>query len=607
LPVREAENVKTIAERMEALNKIEDPELREIELAKVKRYIAELTPPTFRAKGKSLQMINLLLNTKTMGRNIKGNVVMAGLETVKDIPGSIFDKLISKKTGERTTLLPTKETVKTKFKVGVKEAKKTVVDAKHGIDRSQSLGQYDLPMTKAFRKIENPKGVKQKVNNVLSKAEDVTRFGLSAGDRPFYAAAYEDSMRTQKILTPEKSEEEMIKQAHKTAEHSTFQNNSNMYKALNSIKQGLNKIGNNKVLGDIIIPFVKTPANVIDKAIDYTPLGGIRGIVNLTNGMKKGTVTQKEVVDQLGRSLTGTTLMTVGVLLAQQGVLTGKQDSNSNISNFKKQAGITPYSIKIGNKYSTIDWVQPAAVPLMLGADIYQTLSKEKDSDIAAASLEAVKTGLSTTFNQSLLQGLTRLFGGYSSNSGENLLEGITNAMLQAPGQFVPFNSALKQVTQLTDNTYRDTNDSNPILKEGKKIIAKLPGLSKTLPARVDLLGREQKTYDSTNTLDRLNDVFNRGGFKNTYNPTNAEKVILNLYEKNKNTDLIPKKAPTKITVNKKTYTLNAEEQRKYQTIMGKEVQERLKADRSYSEKEVINIIEYAKEKAKKDIMRNKK
>lgn len=526
IPTLTNDDIGFINNTMKKVETMEDGRAKDIEFAKVKQLIADKIPPALSEKVASLQRISLLLNTKTMTRNVLGNVIMGGLENIKDIPGALIDKGLSKTNrfkGERTTLMPTPVSLKTQLQGGVKGFKETLEDFKLGINTSPSSGQYDLPSSKAFRK------------GPLSKLESATNLGLTLGDRPFWQGAYDETLRQQmKIKGTTEPTEEMIEMAKKVADERTFQNVNDLVTSFRKIQEGLNlnkKFGG----GNFIMPFVKTPANILDKAVDYTPIGGVNGLRKLVTG--KGT--QKEIVDNLSRSLTGSTLIAAGYMLAQNGLLTGQSNKDKDVASLEKQVGKSPYSIKVKDKYETIDWAQPAAIPLMIGADIFH--EGKNQSSLNSTIIDAIKSGGSTLFDQSLLQGVSKLFGGYSQSGGKNLMEGLGNAAMQIPGQFVP--SALKQGAQLLDNKVRDTYSPSVIDSQVNRIKAKVPGLSSTLQPKLDTMGREVNQFGGSKGAKYGFDVLFNPGYSNKYQPSDVEKYILDLYDNSGQTIHFPRVA----------------------------------------------------------------
>lgn len=545
------DEMKSINDIMANIQTMEDGRAKDIEFAKVKQIIADKIPPTLSEKVKALQRISLLLNPKTNVRNVLGNTILGGLENIKDIPGSLIDKAVSLKTGERTTLLPSLEGITTQGKGLFKGAKETIQDAKLGINTNPSAGQFDLPPTQVFKK------------GVLNKLEKATNTTLEFGDRPFYQAAYDEALRQQlKINKATEPTKTMMDNAKAVAEERTLQNVSSLVNGFKNIQSGLNHLTGNRNLGigNAVLPFTKTPANILDKAIDYSPIGSIKALTQL---ISKKEFNQKAFVDRIGRSLTGTSLIALGYDLARNGLLTGNSNKDKDVAALEKQIGKTPYSFKIGNTYRTFDWAQPAAIPLAIGADIFHQgkNTKERDNII----IEAIKSGGNTLFQQSLLQGLQRLFGGY------NTADSISNSLKGIPTQFVP--TALKQVAQLTDSNMRDTYSSSATDKMVNDIKSRIPGLSTTLQPKIDTMGREVKQFNGNN--NPFNVLINPG-YTNKYNPSNAEKLALNLYNETGSTTQFPRVASDKITYKEskdknKTIQLTPQEKVELQTYIGQE------------------------------------
>jgi hypothetical protein len=403
------------------------------------------------------------------------------------------------------------------------------------------------------------------MNNVLAGAEKITNLGLRMGDEPFFKAAYDDYVRQQMKLTGSKVVTDEIKaNAEKFALDRCFQNISALSKSMAGLQKAMN-LQKDFGAGSIILPYTKTPANIMDKAIDYSPAGVVRGLVDVfyTRNKAADKFDQKVAVDRIGRGLTGTAIIMLGYALAKAGVLNGKGAENANANKLERQAGKLSYAVKIGDTYRTIDWMQPAAIPLMIGTDIYEQ-GKTQD-DLVGIISEAVKTGGTTLFNQSLLTGVSKLFGGYKTTGGENLVEGIVNTAKEAPGQAVPFMSALKQAAQLIDRTVRDTKSDSVLKTEGGKIVSKIPGASRLLLPQIDTLGREKKQNNGSTGLKYAFDVLANPGYRAKYNPSEAEKVALDLYYNSGQTKQIPKVADDEIKV--ATGYKNGTRKYEYETI----------------------------------------
>lgn len=590
--------------------------LKDIEFSNATNTIKTKIPSTLGDKIKAYQRINLLLNTSTQVRNVAGNVVMTTLENVKDVVATPIDIAASKITGQpRTTTIGSVSKQAKGFITGLRE---TIQDAKLGVDTSRGGGSkyFDEQIgflkdgnvrQQAFRKIDNPKNVKDLINNVLSGSEKLTNTVLELGDRPFFEAAFENSiykqLKANKIETPT---EKMIEQAMLEAENITFQNASILVDGFRSIQKGLN-LGKDTGLGTVVIPFIKTPANILDKAVDYSPLGGARGVANIIKAFITGKADQKRIVDQLSRALTGTSLIALGYTMQKKGVLRGSGSTDKDVRALENQTGKMSYSIRTGNTYNTIDWMQPAAIPLMIGADIAQNgkSNQEKDKII----MDAIKSGGSTLLNQSLLTGLSSLFGGFGYDSGSNFMDGVEKASYNALSQAVPFNSALRQTTNLTDKNTRVSQDKtiSPLKNEINKINAKIPWKSKNLPKKYDTVGNEVMKNNGSKGVKYFFDTFINPGKTAKYNPTSAEKIALDIYNNSGETIQIPRVVKDTISYKESkdsgrtTITLNSKEKSEYQRIVGEKTEEAfVKMSKSHNFK---NMTDFEKAQELQDIM----
>lgn len=522
---------------------------KERAFAAVKQVIGDKVPATLSDKVKALQRISLLLNPKTNVRNVLGNTILGTLENTKDIVSAPLDKLVSLKTGKQTTLFPSFKGLQTQGKGLVKGVKTVIGDAKAGVNTSQNVGQFEISGDRIFK------------NNTLNKLDKATNTALRFGDEPFYQGAYDESLRQQlKIAKTTEPTKEMLETAKLFAQDRTLQNTSAMSEGFKGLQKSINKLTGNENLGigTFAVPFAKTPANILDKAIDYSPVGSLKAISQL---ISKKTFDQKLFVDRIGRSVIGTGGIMLGYDLAKEGVITGQSNKDKDVSALDRQMGKAAYAFKSGDTYTTFDWAAPASIMLAIGADMYQEGKTSKD--VKTVAVKAMTSGASTLFKQSLLQGFQRLFG-YN-----DLVGGLTETAMNAPTQFIP--TSLKQVSQLKDSSLKDTYDPDRFKKLGNQIKAKIPIVSEKLPTKVDTLGRDMQQFQGKNNAFNVlvNPSFTT---KNVGNET--ERFVSKLYEETGLKTHFPKVAENKITYkvdNKLNQTINltADEKIELQKYIG--------------------------------------
>lgn len=615
LPVLTKEDINFIAEHMEkAKSYAEGSYENRMELSKVYQLISNKEQSTGMEKLQAAQRMLMLLNPKsTIVRNPLGNTLLNGMESLKNIPAAGIDKAVSALRGsERTTIL----NPLTKGRAAIEGAKtgfkEWASDIANGVNTSSVGGGVELPSkTKIFNESAgNP--VMRIVNKSANKVHGIVGAALRLGDTPFYNAAYSERLaELRKIKKTDTVTDAMKEDAVNYALERTLQNDSALAALFTGIK-GANFLNNHpgakttfQLFSNLILPFAKTPANVMDKFIDYSPAGSIKAIGHAALTAGKGTFNQKKFVDTLARSLTGTGLAVMGYLLAKKGLVTGSPDSNNKVAGIETALGKQDYAFRIGDTYQTIDWALPAAAPLMMGADIYNSIHNIKDGQ--SPMLRGTESAVNLLFNSTLMQGPSKIMGGYSpaASLGKGLL-GTTTQITPVAG---------KQIAQLLDPMVRDTYDPNAFKQSLNKLKANVPGLRETLPVKVDIFGNDVKAYQGNNNA--WNVLFNPG-YTTTFTPNNVQKEIIRLYDESGQTKQLPLLADKVIPKTKKypELVLNSKEVNAYQKRIGELTTKSLTpviespSYKSYTDEEKADLlrkyIEKAKENAKIEVLKNK-
>jgi hypothetical protein len=285
--------------------------------------------------------------------------------------------------------------------------------------------------------------------------------------------------------------------------------------------------------------------------------------------------------------------------MAKLGLATGKPDKNKKASSFNQATGQLNYAFKMGDTYYTYDWAQPIGGLLAAGADAYNA-GKDEKSFISGLGEGMVSAG-DTVVKQSFLQGIFNLMSGYSPTSG------FINAMAGSTTQAIPTSS--KQIAQLVDPYVRDTSANGMGKEMLNKLAVRVPFVSKTLPKRVDVLGRDIRSYGGDNNI--FNVLLNPG-FTSKGSLTSGQKMIKSLFERTGETDILPRVAPDYFSYNGKKYTLTVEEKNEMQRYMGVETQKlydrmsNIDSSDTAKIKSLKTSIDRIYEKAKADIVKRK-
>ncbi len=591
-----------IMEIMKKVSTMEDGYNKRVELAKIQKIMTDKLPPTKGAGIKAWMRISMLFNPKTQVRNVLGNAVIAPVNYFSDLFASAMDKVVGNKTGYRTTGIGNIQNYVKGFKEGLYQSYNDFIQ---GINTRNIEGnRFEIGEGKSF----NDNSV---IGRSLNKVDNLLSFMLDAGDRGFYEATFVNSINNQLVLnnTTEVSQS-MIDIATQEALSRTWQDSNNYTKFVLQVRNGLNQINvKGYGLGDVLIPFAKTPANLTKAIVDYSPVGLVNTLIkgkNLKNAIETGQFTSKmqhDFVQSLGKATAGTMLYVAGYALAKAGIVSGESDDDKDVRDFMKNTlGVNSYSIKIGNKSFSYDWAQPIAAPLSIMANIVQNNNED------ANTLEKVLSSLDTAGNILLEQSFMESINTALSNN-DGLATGIEEAILDLPARAMP--TFMKQIVDLTDSTQRQTFEyDKPLESMVNSVKAKIPGLSQTLAPSVDTMGREIQRYGGKNNIFN---VFINPANVSTENISESANEIYRLYKETGNTNIMPRVAPYYINKDGEKITLDSNERSKYQKASGKiietEITKLLKNNKYQKmtddkKAEVIsNIVNYSYTVAQKEVL----
>lgn len=476
--------------------------------AKAMEVIADKMPVTAKNKIVSLLMDNMLGNFRTLiTRNAGGNAMFSAPEAIREnFVAAPIDKLVSLKTKARTTYASPFAKSKAWAGGAKKGVSEMVSDIKNGVHTARS---GENTSWQAQQKTFRAKGLGKLGNAYDSFVGSM----LEAGDRPFYEAAFAAKMtdlekaRSQGKLTKDFQGKDFDTYAPQVARQAAleavFQNNGTVAQAFSNIATGLGKLSKGTLgtasLQQSALPFTKTPGNLVERAIEYSPFGVLKNAVQTGHEKRTGTFNQQRFVTETSRNVVGSAIFALAGSLVASGMLRGALPDDKDEAEALKNAGEQAYSIRIGDKNYSYSWI-PVIGPALAGAaDFYQTMN-DMDSNKAAAVWNAAEGYLnSAIFEQSSLSSLPDLFGGSYSTP----IEGIGKTFASLPSQMVP--SLVRQVATATDPYERQTYvKGNTIESQLNSIKASIPWLRQTLPVKVDEQGNEKLNSQGRGLGSRL-------------------------------------------------------------------------------------------------------
>ncbi len=602
LTPNETQNILDI---MKDVSTMEDGYNKKVKLAEIQKIITDKIPPTAGQSIKSWMRISMLFNPKTQVRNVAGNATILPVNMFSDSVSAGIDKLISKKTGVRTMGNTNVKEYAKGFKKGLFESYN---DFKKGINTRNIEGnRFEVSEGRNFKN----KGI----GKALNRVDNLLSFMLDAGDRGFYEASFTNSINNQLVLNnTTQVTQDMIDIATNEALQRTWQDNNSYTQSVLKIRNILNKANiKGYGLGDVLIPFAKTPANLTKAIVDYSPVGLVKSLTmdarKFKNSLENGQYTAKaqhDFVQNLGKGTAGSFLYVLGYALAKAGIATGEADEDKDVKNFLKNSlGINSYSIKIGNKSFSYDWAQPIATPLAIMTNYVKYNEKNPDANVLDKAIQSINIGTEQLLQQSFMDSLNTVLNGNGTT-----LENLSQSVLELPARAIPTFS--KQIADMVDGTQRTSFEyEKPVQSAINSIKAKIPGLSKTLPASIDTLGNEIKKYGGENNFFN---VFINPANTNKGELSKAGQEIYNLYQETGDTTIFPRTAPYYINNKGEKITMDSTQRSKFQKISGSYVEttvEGLLKDKDYnklsSEKKakILNeIISDSYSKAKYDVLK---
>lgn len=467
-------------------------------MAELGRMVADQIPVKLPEKVTAYLMNNMLGNFRTLiTRNAGGNLGLNAVEQIGQRPlAAGIDKLVANKTGVRTQAgLSVDGLIEymSGFKKGLADE---AHDFKTGLHTARS-GENTLE--NAVNANKHAFNGKNPLSKFLNMKDKLVRTGLSVGDRPFYEAVYNQTIGDYHRLREMGQMGEAIQNLSdadfdlyaKTAASlnglaAVYQNNSKFASALLDFKKAIGELSEGTVGVDVLsqfsMPFVKTPANVVDRAIDYSPLGLIRNGIRTARegGIGGADFNQNRFVNELSRNIIGTGLMAGAAGAANAGRMSGSYSDNQEEKQAQKRSGMQEYAWNVpnwvpalGGKQMDISWlpvVGSNAVAAAAAVDAY----KNGEGNVAQNIGTGLKAGGEALFDQSMFQGLQRLFGSDNSyNNEEGIVGNALNTVKKGVSQVIP--SLARQAGQVIDPYQRDISNSNEGNYDLNSIINNIP------------------------------------------------------------------------------------------------------------------------------------
>lgn len=488
---------------VQAYKEADGSQAQEQLLARAAKIATGRAPSTLGQKFRSVLYTNMLGNFKTaVSRNAFGNAAYQTLEQGRQPIAAALDSLVSLGTGKRSTLGWNKAKAGAYLSGFKKGAAEQISDMTKGIDTGRSGAKgWEQALANNATTFNDSKAVGKFANSV----EYYVRNAMELGDRPFYEANYQQAYTELQQMVDRFGKDnvaglegiaekdlptvmDMI--ASVRAADSVFQKHGKMSKGLTNIRNGLGQMSEGIIGADVLStaasPFTMTPGNMLERAIEYSPIGAGKNAVETGRELLNGNFNQRRFVDEASRTLTGLPVLGAAYYGAKNGLINGGYSKDADEKKAQQEDGYIEYGLNVpesvpvlgGKSLDSSDL--PVYGPFMQAGAAINEQGLTPESALQAA--EAIVNG-------STMQGFNRVFGASNSySSGDSFTDNLLNTVMSSGTQLVP--SLVRQTAQTADQYKRDLGEYNTPEYFLNNIKNSIPGLRETLPIKTDVEGQ---------------------------------------------------------------------------------------------------------------------
>lgn len=568
----------------EELMEAEDQKARDKVLQKIYKDIGRQMPSRFIDKWNAWRYLAMLGNPRTHVRNIVGNAFFAPVVATKNLTATAIESAVNRVTGGKTGRTKAVVGFSTEDKGRLKVAWADYADVaeaamdggkysdsananKYIQEGRQIFGRTDQAKTKIGRAVSGTVGKGAEAARTFnSKALEVEDRWFS---QPHYAAALASYCKANGITAEQMKNggitDEARAYAIKEAQKATYRDTNMLSDIFGRIGryEGKNKAG--KAISTVvegILPFRKTPANILARGLEYSPLGLIKSISYDLVQVKNGDMNATQLIDNLSAGLTGTGLLVLGAFLAAQGLVRGAGGDDKEKKEFEDLMGHQNYALEIGGKSFTLDWLAPEALPFFVGVNLWEVGKESSDGRTLADWLTAISNVSEPMMEMSCLQSLNDVFDsvGYASSNG---LSGLTSAAASAAtsyltqgiptllGQFERSAQGIRMTTYTDKNKKNLTGDMQYAIGSAS---GKIPGYDYNQIAYIDAWGRTESTGSM---LERIFNNMANPSYVSAVDESKMEKELMRLYNSTSDSSVFPNRASKYFSVGGKRIDLN--------------------------------------------------
>lgn len=457
--------------------------------------VANQMPARWIDKLNAWRYLSMLGNPRTHVRNILGNLMFAPVRATKDVVAAGLEAAFIRDPSQRT------KAVNSRLLNAEDRARyaAAVADYAEVADMISSGGKFQND----YNEIRSRQRIFK--NDLLEAARVKNSELLDAEDvwfsKPAYASALSQYLKAQGITAEQYLSDGFDKTAAqayavKEAQKAVYRD----YNAFSDFVSGLGKSKYKAVRGFVegVLPFKRTPANILARGMEYSPFGLAKGIYDAIFNVRNGKMTAAEAIDSISSGLTGTGLLALGAMLAAQGLLSGGSSGDEKQDAFDEMRGAQNYALTIGDRSYTLDWAAPEALPLFVGVEMYKAFGD--DSLTFSDIWQSLNRITDPMFEMSMLSGVNDLLDSVSFVQDTNtiwplLASAATSYLSQyIPTLFGQIERTFFEDTRQSTYTNKDAFLPTDVQYAMSQAANKLPGVEYQQADYIDAWGRKEST-----------------------------------------------------------------------------------------------------------------
>ena len=581
--------------------------------------IARQIPANFSDKWNAWRYLSMLGNPRTHIRNIIGNAAFAPVRGVKNQVGGLMEAI-----AQRAWIIDESQRTKSvgfnwskKRRALVKAAKADYVNAEGQIQSGDKYNSatdiieknrriFDWAFLETLRRgnsaaldVEDQWFSKGAYASSLAgylnargyTAEDFTGKGMTEQQK--------NDARAYAILEAQKATYRDLNALSELVTSMRFKNPANSRTRSGELAK---RAANTVVEG--VLPFKKTPANILARAVEYSPAGLAKALTVDSVQVAQGKISAAEYMDHLASGLTGSGLFALGYFLAQSDLLVGGGPEDEDQFNLENRQ---PYALEVGGTSVTLDWLAPEALPVFMGVELCKAIEDVNGQAFSVETMKSFFRGVTgPLLEMSMLSGLQDALDAVSY-ADDKMTAVVANAALGYLGQAMPTlfgqveriignDAEIRQTTFTQDGKFLDKDTQYAL----GSALNKVPFAEFQQIPYIDAWGRTESTGGVA--ARAANNLLNPAYVSQVAEtPVDAEIKRL---EEQTGKNLTPARAEKVLTVDGEKILLTADEYVTYATAKGQNdytFREHLIGRENYAaldDKTKAKAMEYAKEYA---------